>query len=269
MLSIFKTMSIQKIYEEQSDYNLSDSFKQTLTELKPKVEGMVSALANYKRLRMEVVGRLVEHRHMTENQDDKKAIQLMLKEFTSDVVDNCVAAYKSYKQLKGNVNPEFQRLAEEASPSQLKVIGRSTDTTLAYDAAMALKKTGKVPTVSKLRGHLGGYTDNKFNSSNHSHPNNPDTTLTPAKPEVKTAFELRGEAADRLIDDVNYRYIHDRDSAETYLASNTNATIAVCMEKISRLKTCDEKRVKQLKHLIQLAKAALELPAVYEHSYFK
>ena len=72
-----------------------------------------------------------------------------------------------------------------------------------------------------------------------------------------------------MINDVNYRYIHDRDSAETFLSSNTNATIAVCMEKISRLKTCDEKRVKQLKHLIQLAKAALELPAVYEHSYFK
>ena len=46
------------------------------------------------------------------------------------------------------------------SPTQLKFIGRGKDTSLAYDAAMALKRTGKVPTVEKLRVQLKGYTDN-------------------------------------------------------------------------------------------------------------
>ena len=91
---------------------------------------------------------------------------------------------------------------------KLKFIGRGKDTTLAFDAGNGIKENRKGSyTVEKLRVQLKGYTDNKFNSSGHSHkttvntvPSTPDTTLTPASPEAKSAFQLKCEAADEMIE---------------------------------------------------------------------
>ena len=168
-------MYIQKIYDEQSNYNFSPEFSQKLADIKPDVDAMVSADKQMKHHRMKVIGQLVEHRTNTVNPDDKKAIRQMLSTWTQDVVDNVSIAYKTYKRLKGNVNPEFQALADTATPTQLMLIGRGQGTTLAYDAAMALKRKGKVPSQQQLRGHLGGYTDDKFNQKYRTNTVRPES----------------------------------------------------------------------------------------------
>ena len=168
-------MYIQKIYDEQSNYYFSPEFSQKLAAIKPDVDAMVSADKQMKHHRMKVIGQLVEHRTNTVNPDDKKAIRQMLSTWTQDVVDNVSAAYKTYKELKGNVNPEFQALADTATPTQLMLIGRGQGTTLAYDAAMALKRKGKVPSQQQLRGHLGGYTDDKFNQKYRTNTVRPES----------------------------------------------------------------------------------------------
>ena len=114
---------------------------------------------------MKVIGQLVEHRANTVNPDDRKTIRQMLSTWSQDVVDNASAAYRCYKDLKGNVNNEFQKLADTATPTQLMLIGRGEGTGLAYDAAMALRRNGKVPPRQQLRGHLGGFMDSKFNQT--------------------------------------------------------------------------------------------------------
>ena len=48
------------------------------------------------------------------------------------------------------------------------------------------------------------------------------------------------------------------------LAGTTNSAIAACMEKVSRLTTCDEKREKQFLHLMALCEEALRLPRYYQ-----
>ena len=101
-------MYIQKIYDEQSNYNFSPEFSQKLADIKPDVDAIVSADNQTKHHRIKVIGQFVEHRTNTVNPDDKKAIRQMLSTWTQDVVDNVSTAYKTYKELKGNVNYIFQ-----------------------------------------------------------------------------------------------------------------------------------------------------------------
>ena len=116
-------MYIQKIYDEQSNYNFSPEFSQKLADIKPDVDAMVSADKQIKHHRMKVIGQLVEYRTNTVDPDDKKAIRQMLSAWTQDLVDNVSAAYKTYKILKANVNPAFQALADTATSTQLEIDG--------------------------------------------------------------------------------------------------------------------------------------------------
>ena len=161
-------MLILSIYDEQSNYNFSPEFTQTLADIKPNVEAMVLADKTMKHNRMVVIGELVKHRRTTVNADDKKAIRQMLSTWSSDVVDNASVAYKTYTELKGKGVEEFERLADAATPTQLLLIGRGKGTSLAYDAAMKLRREGKVPKEAQLRGHLAGHNNSKFESK-HRH----------------------------------------------------------------------------------------------------
>ena len=87
---------------------------------------------------------------------------------------------------------------------------------------------------------------------------------TPSSQETQTEFQKRQEKCDELINDENYQYIHNRASANTFLTATTDSALAACMEKVSRLSVCDEKRQKQLRHLIQLCNEGLEKPQHYK-----
>ncbi|ABM77652.1 hypothetical protein [Prochlorococcus marinus] len=87
---------------------------------------------------------------------------------------------------------------------------------------------------------------------------------TPSSEETQTEFQKKQGKCDELIGDERYQYIRDRASAETFITATTNSSIAACMEKVSRLSVCDEKRQKQLRHLIKLCNEALEKPQYFQ-----
>lgn len=161
----FNKMNIQKIYEDQSSY--SPEFQSFLTELKPHIDTYAGAKQEAQKQRMIIIGKCEDYRQQfPQRSSDHRALRTAMNNegWSNDVIKNSVSAYRTYKELEGNINPEFKALAEQSNPTQLLVIGRGENTTLAYDAAMALKRDGNVPSAAKLRGHLGGYTDNKFES---------------------------------------------------------------------------------------------------------
>ena len=82
--------------------------------------------------------------------------------------------------------------------------------------------------------------------------------------ETKTDFQLQQERYAEMVEDESYKYITNSKFAQTFMAGTTNSAIAACMEKVSRLTTCDEKREKQLLHLMALCEEALRLPRYYQ-----
>ena len=208
-------MSILSIYEEQNNYNFSPEFEQKLIEIKPDVEAMVLADKQMKHHRMKVIAELVKHRQMTVNPDDKAAIRKMLGTWTTDVVDNCCLAYREYERLLATNVPEYVELANSANPTQLLVLGKGRETSLAYDAAKALKKTGKIPTAAELRGHLGGYKNSKFENTNHRINTVKPEPVKP-KPVTTPVFKEQQVRIDEVLADPNKPAIDDAASARAY-----------------------------------------------------
>ena len=117
------------------------------------------------KIRMMMIGRAEEEKRLyPQRSPEARYIAEGYKQngWTADVVDNNFAAYKQYKALSTNVNPEFQALAEKASPTHLATFESSKDKTVVYDAAQHLKKTGSVPSVSKVKGHIAGHHTKDF-----------------------------------------------------------------------------------------------------------
>jgi hypothetical protein len=148
-----------------SAQELSPELTSFLMELKPNVERYNESTRSAAKERMIIIGKISDYKclHPQHSADHKLLNGMMLEEWSRDVIDNNVAAYKQYLHLHGNVNPEFKALAEAAEPTALMVLQRSDDTSVVYDAAMYLKKNGKVPGVSKLKGHIAGHHDKDFN----------------------------------------------------------------------------------------------------------
>lgn len=82
---------------------------------------------------------------------------------------------------------------------------------------------------------------------------------------TKTEYQLKQQREQDLVDDTSLKYIYDTKVAQTYMTGTTNSSIASTMQKISNLTTCDEKRAKQLDHLIELCQEAKRLPSSYVH----
>ena len=254
-------MFITKIYDEQSKYNFSPEFNQKLIDIKPDVDAMITADKEFKHRRMVVIGQLVEFRNITVNLEDKNAIRQMLGTWTQDVIDNASAAYKTYKELKGNVNPEFQRLADAANPSQLMTIGRGTDTTIAYDAAMALKRDGKVPSVQTLRGHLGGYTNNKFENKHRNITGKQEQVNTPAPEPVKTQYQEQLERQQAMVESNDKPLIRTTEAAGVYMAGGRKAILAAAAQVLYDYKYKDESLVKIIEIINELSSQAQTKPS--------
>ena len=154
-------MSFLEIYTEP----LSAELGSFLNEIKPNVERYSDAKQSAQKERMIIIGKVVEYqKQFPQRSADHRALSNAMAEegWRRDTIDDNAIAYKAFKALSNNVNPEFRDIPEVASVSQLKELGRASDGTLLYDAAMCLKRTGKLPSVKALRGHKGGHYNNKF-----------------------------------------------------------------------------------------------------------
>ena len=146
-----KTMAIIQLYTEEVSPELS-SF---LNQIKPNVDRYVEAKASAQRERMLIIGQVAEYREMypQRSTDHRLLSQAMNSEWSGDVIKSNVGAYKEYKRLNETNVPEYMSVAAKANPSQLLALGRAEGTTLAYDTAQHLKKTGELPSSQALRKH--------------------------------------------------------------------------------------------------------------------
>jgi hypothetical protein len=176
-------MNIQKIYDNQASYNLSVEFTEVLNEVKPLSDSYIAAAESAQHYRMLIVGKLQDYRINTANTADRKAIRIMLKDLSQDQLDNIYKAYKTYNQLLSTNVPEYKALAEASNQTQLIKIGRGYDTSLPYDAAKQLKRTGSVPSVAKIDNYLNGKTNNNFETKSRFE------TVKSEQPEPKAKTE--------------------------------------------------------------------------------
>ena len=167
------------------------------------------------KIRMEMIGKSEEQRRLYKMQsEERRYIDEGYRKngWTSDIVENNWSAWCKFKELKDSGVPEYQALADKCNPSQLMILNRGEGTGLVYDAAQALKRTGKVPSTTKLRGRLGGYTDSKFESQNVGKPSRSQTPPSPAPkpPVVSPEDEQRRIERSRLsVSEAGYQHLED------------------------------------------------------------
>ena len=143
---------------------LSPELNEFLTELKPEVDKYTTSKAQAQRSRMLIIGRCNDYKKsFPQRSADHRLLQnAMRSEWTEDVIKKAVAAYDEYNRLIDTEVCMYVSLAETATPSQLVVLNRGTDTTLAYDAARYLNKTGELPSKGRMEQYLSGYVKADF-----------------------------------------------------------------------------------------------------------
>ena len=160
-----------------------------------------------------------------------------------------ISQIKKAKEYKDNIhNKNLKQWVEEHPVSVQYYIAKSP-----HDKVMEKFQTGEHCSKREAQDFTRVKTE-------------PDTT--PVAEEVKTEYQLRCEREQALVEDSSYPYLSQQSFASTFMGGTTNSILAACMEKVSRLSTCDDKRQKQLDHLIHLCQEAKKLPSHYSLKYF-
>ena len=82
--------------------------------------------------------------------ESRLLLQALNREWSSDVIKNNTQAYLEYQRLMASSVDDWKNLAEKANPSQLLLFSRDKTGKLRFDAAKALRRTGKVPSFQQL-----------------------------------------------------------------------------------------------------------------------
>lgn len=224
-------MTLLKIYELEAEF--SNEFKNFLTEVKPWIDTYDQASFDARKARMMIIGTFVEaaREHKQRSPEFRRFRQLLTAQgWNQDVIDSNSKAFKLHKELKENVNQEFQDLADQASVTVLAELQKHNGTsTVIHEAAMHLKRTKKVPTKEQIRGRIAGYHDERFQTrfENRSRPalatSKEETPSMPKKIQesrltsehirlgIRSEYEL--EHAEHLIASESLPYITDLEEA--------------------------------------------------------
>ena len=215
-------MSIQHLYTQE--HEVSSELTVFLEQIKPNVDAYTASKAEAQKQRMLIIGQIAEYRslHPQRSADHRLLSQMMNSEWSGDVIKSAVGAYKAYKELKDDVKPEYQKLADEANPTQLLTLGRCEDKTIIYDAAMHLKRTGEVPSASKLRGYKAGHFNNKFEHRVTKLDKAGTTQAVPNPlPQAQPELEQQISIEQKLVDDESMKYINNLSVARAYQCGKT------------------------------------------------
>jgi len=153
-------MSFLEIYKEP----LSAELGSFLTDIKPNVERYSDAKHSAQKERMIIIGKVSEYqKQFPQRSEDHRALsQAMAEEgWSKETISMQSAAYREFNRLNTHEVVEYKKLAEAASPMHLYDIATDNGS-LAYDAAMHLKRTGSMPSRKAMRGHKGGHYNSKF-----------------------------------------------------------------------------------------------------------
>ena len=153
-------MSLIKIINSEH----SAEFGQLITDIKANVLSYLEARQKAQKERMIIIGKIAEYKNSyPQRSKEHKALTTAMSEegWSQDVISNNLVAYKQYKSLLES-HSDWHPLAEAASVSHLILIAREQSGSLLYDLVIYLKCNKQLPSIKAIRGHLGGFFDNKF-----------------------------------------------------------------------------------------------------------
>ena len=101
-------------------------------------------------------------------------------------------------------------------------------------------RLSKAPHKSVMEKFLTGKHCSKREAENFTRVKNEKQLTQPAEP-TPTDYQIKVQRAQEMAEDTSYKYLINSEFAQTFMAGTTNSTIAACMEKVSRLTTCDKK----------------------------
>lgn len=183
-------MTLTTLFESKEVY--SEEFGNFLADIRSDVEDYIDHYQAQKKSKMLIIGKFIEaQRQFPQRSSEFNKFGRILSNqgWNKDHINLGYSAYKEYKKLKENGNVIFSRLADEASPTILMLINRAGLHTVGYDAAMYLKRTGKVPTKNQIIQRIKGTTSEKFES--RSRPKLKDAPAEKEQKEMTTRKATR------------------------------------------------------------------------------
>ena len=148
-------MSLLNLYNTSSHQNsleLSQEFQNLLANLKTHVDNYLALKDKAMKERMVIIGMANAYRSQfpQRSTESRLLLQALNREWSSDVIKNNTQAYLEYQRLMASSVDDWKNLAEKANPSQLLLFSRDKTGKLRFDAAKALRRTGKVPSFQQL-----------------------------------------------------------------------------------------------------------------------
>jgi len=186
-------MSLLNLYNPSSHQTipeLSQEFHALLADLKTHVDNYLALKDKAMKERMVIIGKANAYRSQfpQRSAESRLLFQALNKEWSSDVIKNNTQAYLEYVRLMQTDVEEWKNLAEKANPSQLLMFSRDKTGNLRFDAAKALKRTGKVPSFQQL-----SQSRNKAIRGDEKRNVTPLNKEVPSQPHPATSLRLDTE----------------------------------------------------------------------------
>jgi len=186
-------MSLLNLYNPSSHETipeLSQEFHALLADLKTHVDNYLALKDKAMKERMVIIGKANAYRSQfpQRSAESRLLFQALNKEWSSDVIKNNTQAYQEYVRLMQAEVEEWENLAEKANPSQLLMFSRDKSGNLRFDAAKALKRTGKIPSFQQL-----SQSKNKAIRGDEKRNVTPLNQEVPSQPHPVTSLRLDTE----------------------------------------------------------------------------
>lgn len=192
------------IVERVESHEFNPNFAPVMERLAHLQESYDTAKQSALVTRMEIIGLCEEQKQLyPQRSPEARFINAGYSSngWKEDTIYDNNKAFKFRKHLLDKHVDVYTELAEACSPTQLVELAKADakKTTTVYDAAQHFKRTGQVPTLKQIRGHLHGNTNNKFEFFN---------TLKAEKKrkdesEFKAGLELNQESENRVNPELN------------------------------------------------------------------
>ena len=136
-------MTLLTIYKKTNSIEL----KRFLTQIKAHIESYSEYKNKAQKERMMIIGKVAEYRSTFPQRSSHHILLSNAMDdegWSRDVIDNNLAAYKTYNDILSNYHSDFHPIAHKASVSQLMVISRDISF---VDLIKYLRRNKQLPPV--------------------------------------------------------------------------------------------------------------------------
>ncbi|QEY31185.1 hypothetical protein EVJ50_01895 [Synechococcus sp. RSCCF101] len=159
-------MALLEIYDNTTT---DETFLNFLASIKKNVETYSQAKSTAQRERMIIIGKISDYqRSFPQRSNEHRALAKAMESegWSRDCIDNNKAAFRWYSRtVNSEYTDKFQlEMAETASVTHMAILERAQSGALEEAVYKYYKRNKKMPAVSSLRGWLGGFFTDKFES---------------------------------------------------------------------------------------------------------